>query len=63
MEIIQNSQKIEEKFPAVPKKTGSGGFPETRHFFFFVWPQCLHCLPFCLHLSNALFYDKTTLLG
>ena len=24
-------------------------------------PDCLHCLPFCLHLLDALVYSKTTL--
>ena len=42
MKIIQNTLKIEEKFSddpkkftVGPKKVGSVGFPETRHFF---WP-------------------------
>ena len=41
MKIIQNTLKTEEKFSDVPKKfrvgpkkVGSVGFPETRHFFF-----------------------------
>ena len=41
MKIVQNTLKIEEKFSDVPKKfrvgpkkVGSVGFPETRHFFF-----------------------------
>ena len=45
MKIIQNTLKIVEKFSDVPKKcrvgpkkVGSVGFPETRHFFFFFWP-------------------------
>ena len=43
MKIIQNTLKIEKKIKNVskkirvgPKKVGSVGFPETRHFFF--WP-------------------------
>ena len=39
MKIIQNMLKIEEKFSDIskkfkvgPKKEGSVGFPETRHF-------------------------------
>ena len=45
MKIVQNTLKIEEKFSDVrkkfrvgPKKVGSVGFPETRHFFFFFLP-------------------------
>ena len=41
MKIIQNTQNMEEKFSDVPKKirvgpkkVGSVGFPERRHFFF-----------------------------
>ena len=41
MKIIQNTLKIEEKFSDIPKifrvgpkKVGSVGFPETRHFYF-----------------------------
>ena len=42
MKIIQNTLKIEKNISNVskkiwvaPKKVGSVGFPETRHFFFF----------------------------
>ena len=41
MKIVQNNLKTEEKFSDVPKKfrvgpkkVGSVGFPEARHFFF-----------------------------
>ena len=44
MKIVHNTLKIEEKFSDFPKKfrvgpkkVGSVGLPETRHFFFF-WP-------------------------
>ena len=33
MKIVQNTLNIEEKFSDDPKKAGSVGFPETRHFF------------------------------
>ena len=41
IKIIKNTLKIEKfsdvpkKFGVGPKKEGSVGFPETRHFFFF----------------------------
>ena len=47
MKIIQNTLKIQKKISNVskkfgvgPKKVGSVGFPETRHFFFF-WPELI----------------------
>ena len=54
MKIVQNTLKTEEKFSDVPKKfrvgpkkVGSVGFPETRHFFFFAWSgKALFTIPF-----------------
>ena len=34
MKIIQNTLKCLKKIRVGPKKVGSVGFPETRHFFF-----------------------------
>ena len=55
MKIVQNTLKTEEKISDVPKKfrvgpkkVGSVGFPETRHFFFFfAWSgKALFTIPF-----------------
>ena len=64
MKIVQNTLKkkkkisdIQKKFRVGPKKVGSVGFPETRHFFFFFF----FFLPYSNFLSVWIFRSFTVL--